>query len=113
MAATTTASPRLKQRFESDLKPQLQNELGLTNVMQVFVTELLVSLRSTGPIEAVRRVGNPVLVGIDPRPEDLPPGFLAKFSPGRPGAASALAAFGKAVVDVVASQVAAIKLQAA
>jgi len=51
-------------------------------------------------IEAVRRVGDPVLAGIDPRPEDLPPGFLAKFSPGRPGAASALAAFGKAVVDV-------------
>jgi large subunit ribosomal protein L5 len=35
MAATTTASPRLKQRFETDLKPQLQSELGLTNVMQV------------------------------------------------------------------------------
>src|SRR6266404_5413457 len=38
MATTTTAlpeSPRLKQRFESELKTQLQNELGLTNVMQV------------------------------------------------------------------------------
>jgi large subunit ribosomal protein L5 len=35
MATTTTASPRLKQRFESELKAQLQNELGLTNVMQV------------------------------------------------------------------------------
>jgi large subunit ribosomal protein L5 len=31
----TTAAPRLKQRFETDLKPQLQAELGLTNVMQV------------------------------------------------------------------------------
>jgi large subunit ribosomal protein L5 len=39
MAATTTtsptASPRLKQRFETELKPQLQKDLGLTNVMQV------------------------------------------------------------------------------
>ena len=36
MAATTTAeSPRLKQRFESELKKQLQSELGLSNVMQV------------------------------------------------------------------------------
>ena len=35
MATTTTATPRLKQRFESELKAQLQNELGLTNVMQV------------------------------------------------------------------------------
>jgi large subunit ribosomal protein L5 len=38
MATTTTASPespRLKARFESELKAQLQNELGLTNVMQV------------------------------------------------------------------------------
>jgi large subunit ribosomal protein L5 len=39
MAATTTGAtttaPRLKQRFETELKPQLQQELGLTNVMQV------------------------------------------------------------------------------
>ena len=39
MAATTTTSPgtspRLKQRFETELKPQLQKDLGLTNVMQV------------------------------------------------------------------------------
>jgi large subunit ribosomal protein L5 len=36
MAATTTAeSPRLKQRFESELKKQLQSELDLSNVMQV------------------------------------------------------------------------------
>ena len=27
-------------------------------------------------IEAIQRVGNPVLAGIDPWPEDLPPGFL-------------------------------------
>jgi len=35
MAPTTTEAPRLKQRFESELKAQLQTELGLTNIMQV------------------------------------------------------------------------------
>jgi large subunit ribosomal protein L5 len=34
MASTATA-PRLKGRFETELKAQLQRELGLTNVMQV------------------------------------------------------------------------------
>jgi large subunit ribosomal protein L5 len=34
-ATTTTESPRLKQRFERELKKQLQTELGLGNVMQV------------------------------------------------------------------------------
>ena len=33
--ATTTTEPRLKQRFESELKAQLQKDLELTNVMQV------------------------------------------------------------------------------
>src|SRR6478735_4925499 len=37
MAAKTSAAerPRLRTRFESELKTQLQTELGLTNVMQV------------------------------------------------------------------------------
>ena len=35
MAAATATAPRLKQRFESELKGQLQRELGLTNIMQV------------------------------------------------------------------------------
>ncbi len=39
---------------------------------------------------AMRRVGNPVLVGIDPRPEELPPGFLERFSGDRDGVANAL-----------------------
>ena len=34
MAATETA-PRLKERLQSELKAQLQRDLGLTNVMQV------------------------------------------------------------------------------
>src|SRR3954463_13496526 len=34
MAATTTYSPRLKDRY-GELRPQLQEELGLSSVMQV------------------------------------------------------------------------------
>ena len=64
-------------------------------------------------ITAVRRVRNPVLVGIDPRPEDLPPGFLDGFPGDRPGVAEALRVFGCGVVDVVAPLVPAVKFQAA
>lgn len=64
-------------------------------------------------IAAVRRVGNPVLVGIDPRPEDLPPGFVSQFPGDRAGVAAALRAFGDAVVDLVATRVPAVKFQAA
>jgi orotidine-5'-phosphate decarboxylase len=64
-------------------------------------------------ITAVRRVRNPVLVGIDPRPEDLPAGFLDRFPGDWSGIAAALEAFGRGVVDVVAPLVAAIKFQAA
>src|SRR5439155_4648837 len=35
MAQATQDHPRLKQRYETDLRPQLQRELGLGNVMQV------------------------------------------------------------------------------
>ncbi|HMG27031.1 MAG TPA: 50S ribosomal protein L5 [Acidimicrobiia bacterium] len=35
MAPATTEHPRLKQRYESEVRPQLQRELGLRNVMQV------------------------------------------------------------------------------
>ena len=63
--------------------------------------------------EAVRGVGNPVCVGIDPRPEDLPTGMLDGFPGDRAGVASALGEFGRGVVDVVAGKVAAVKFQAA
>jgi orotidine-5'-phosphate decarboxylase len=62
---------------------------------------------------AVRRAGNPVCVGIDPRPEDLPPGFLEGFPGDRPGVARALAEFGRAVVEVVGPLVPAVKFQSA
>jgi large subunit ribosomal protein L5 len=41
MAAATEA-PRLKQRYESDVRPQLQRELGLSNVMEVPRLEKIV-----------------------------------------------------------------------
>jgi large subunit ribosomal protein L5 len=42
MAPATTEQPRLKQRYESEVRPQLQRELGLTNVMQVPRLEKIV-----------------------------------------------------------------------
>jgi orotidine-5'-phosphate decarboxylase len=62
---------------------------------------------------AVRRVGNPVLVGIDPRVEDLPAGMLDKFPADRQGVGQALRAFGCGVIDAVTGIVPAVKFQAA
>lgn len=62
---------------------------------------------------AVRRAGNPVVVGIDPRPEDLPAGFLDRFTPDRAGIGEALRVFGCGIVDAVAGRVPAVKFQAA
>ena len=42
MAQATQDQPRLKQRYEADLRPQLQRELGLRNVMQVPRLEKIV-----------------------------------------------------------------------
>ncbi len=64
-------------------------------------------------IQAVRQRGNPVLVGIDPRPEELPAGFLDRFPGDRPGIATALRTFGCDVIDVVATLVPAVKFQSA
>jgi orotidine-5'-phosphate decarboxylase len=64
-------------------------------------------------IAAVRRAGNPVMVGIDPRPDDLPDSFLDQFPSDRAGVAQALQTFGSAVVDVVAPLVPVVKFQAA
>jgi orotidine-5'-phosphate decarboxylase len=61
----------------------------------------------------MRRVGNPVLVGIDPRPEELPAGFLDRYPGTREGVAEALQRFGCDVIDVVAPLVAAVKYQSA
>jgi large subunit ribosomal protein L5 len=42
MAPATQDQPRLKQRYEADLRPQLQRDLGLRNVMQVPRLEKIV-----------------------------------------------------------------------
>ena len=63
---------------------------------------------------AVRRCHNPVLVGLDPRRESLPPGILADRSDAGPEEiAAAYGTFCRAVIDVVAPLVAAVKPQAA
>jgi orotidine-5'-phosphate decarboxylase len=62
---------------------------------------------------AMQRAGNPVCVGIDPRPEELPTGFLDRFPATRKGISQALERFGCDVIDVVARVVPAVKFQAA
>jgi orotidine-5'-phosphate decarboxylase len=64
-------------------------------------------------IQAVRQKGNPVVVGIDPRPEELPPGFLERFPSDRPGISQALRTFGCEILDLVAPLVAVVKFQSA
>ncbi len=64
-------------------------------------------------VEAIRRVGNPVVAGIDPRAESLPEGFLDAFEGTIGGRAEAFRVFGEEVVDVVAPMVSTVKLQAA
>lgn len=60
---------------------------------------------------AIRRAGNPVLVGLDPRAESLPPGLIS--GNGLEATARGYLAFCRGVIDVVAPLVAAVKPQAA
>jgi orotidine-5'-phosphate decarboxylase len=63
---------------------------------------------------AVRRCGNPVLVGLDPRVANLPPGLLEdKDAVDCQKVAQAFGQFCQGVVDVVAPLVPAVKPQAA
>ena len=62
---------------------------------------------------AIREKGTPVLAGIDPRAESLPPGFLVGFGADRPSVARAFAAFSRDVIDALAPLVPAVKFQAA
>lgn len=64
-------------------------------------------------VEAVRRAGNAIVVGIDPRAKSLPAGFARRFPADRAGVAAAIEAFANAVVDVVAPLVPAVKFQTA
>ncbi len=63
---------------------------------------------------AVVRCGNPVLVGLDPRADMLPPGFLQEGDAQQPEkTAAAYEQFCREIIDVVAPRVAAVKPQAA
>ncbi len=63
---------------------------------------------------AVVRCQNPVLVGLDPRAEMLPPGLLAECDTARPEQiAAAYQQFCREIIDVVARRVPAVKPQAA
>src|SRR4051812_40837461 len=62
-------------------------------------------------IAAVRSKGNPVLVGLDPRPENLPAGLIAGDELN--AKAGAFSSFCRGVIDVVAPLVPAVKPQAA
>ncbi|MGD0783840.1 MAG: orotidine-5'-phosphate decarboxylase, partial [Candidatus Aminicenantales bacterium] len=65
-------------------------------------------------VNAVRRCGNPVLVGLDPRIDLLPEGMCPGGAKAELGVqAQAYGAFCRGVVDVVAPLVAAVKPQAA
>lgn len=64
--------------------------------------------------EAVRRCGNPVLVGLDPRLDSLPAGLVASTGSDTPAQkAAAYESFCRGVIDVVAPLVPAVKPQAA
>ncbi len=73
--------------------------------------------------EAIRRCRTPVVVGLDPRAESLPPGLLADADlsgsnpqspiPDRLKRAAAYGRFSRGVIDVVAPLVPAVKPQAA
>ena len=61
---------------------------------------------------AIKAKRSPLVVGIDPRPQQLPPG-LETDSNDLIATASSFAAFGKAIIDTVADLVPAVKPQAA
>jgi orotidine-5'-phosphate decarboxylase len=63
--------------------------------------------------EAVRRVGNPVVAGLDPRWEQLPPSLTSGRNDHVAWRPQAYEAFCREIIDVVATRVPAVKLQAA
>jgi orotidine-5'-phosphate decarboxylase len=62
---------------------------------------------------AVERVGNPVVVGIDPRWEQLPGDLRPAAADSWHDKAAAVGSFSKGVIDVVSQLVPAVKVQAA
>ncbi|WP_233579017.1 orotidine-5'-phosphate decarboxylase [Tautonia sociabilis] len=64
-------------------------------------------------ISRIRARGNAVVVGIDPRPAQLPAEIRDRFAKDRAGIAGAIRAFGSELIDVVAGLVPAVKFQSA
>jgi orotidine-5'-phosphate decarboxylase len=62
---------------------------------------------------AIRRTGNAVLLGIDPRVDLLPDGLRPASGASRGEVARAFADFGRGLIDVVAPLIPAVKVQAA
>jgi orotidine-5'-phosphate decarboxylase len=60
-----------------------------------------------------RAVGNPIVVGIDPRIEMIPTALRASESKDRGGQAAVFRRFARELIDVVAGRVVAVKFQAA
>ena len=63
--------------------------------------------------DAVQRCGNPVVVGLDPRYEHLPPVLRQQNGADATGRATAFGQFCRAIIDVVAPLVPAVKPQMA
>jgi orotidine-5'-phosphate decarboxylase len=65
-------------------------------------------------IEAIEEKQNPAAAGLDTRLEHIPPSFRSQWDAAEPaGAAAAVAAFNRALVDALADIVPCIKIQAA
>ena len=63
--------------------------------------------------QAVDRKGTPAMLGLDPRPDHFPEPFRARAGGSAPEAAAATRAYHRALLDVAAPRVAAVKPQAA
>ena len=85
--AQATQDPRLKQRYETDLRPQLQRELGLSNVMQVPRLEKIVLNCGVGLATEQKSLLDgavadlTVITSDNPRSED-PLAIIAEIEPG-------------------------------
>jgi len=62
---------------------------------------------------AIDRVGNPAMVGLDPRLDHLPEPYKSRASEGVDAAAGALIDFHRELLDLLAGKVAVVKPQAA
>lgn len=103
-AVCTLAKESIIQRAEHSHKYILTPRFRRTALMENFADKLAI---------AVRRAGNPVCVGLDPRWDSLPGGLRATRGDELQSKADGYAEFCNAVSDVVATLVPIVKVQAA